>query len=104
MILFRFLYLLQITTLNYHLFSKNIVDDPLCPCGATEDLIEQFLHTCTCDRYRDLRQVLLDNILPFCELTLDTLLYGNSELSGAENKLIFFAVQEFIIKSNRFKY
>ena len=36
--------------------------------------------------------------------TLDTLLYGNSELSGAENKLIFFAVQEFIIKSNRFKF
>ena len=36
-----------------------------------------------------LRQVLLDNILPFCEPTLDTLLYGNSELSGTEHKLIF---------------
>ena len=89
------------SSLNYHLFSKNIVDDPLCLCGAIEDSKHFLL---TCDRYRDLRQVLLDNILPFCEPTLDTLLYGNSELSGTENKLIFFAVQEFIIKSNRFKY
>ena len=53
---------------------------------------------------RECRQVLLDNSLPFCEPTLDIFLYGNSELSGAENKLILFAVQEFIIKSNRFKY
>ena len=78
-----------------------IVDDPLCLCGAIEDSKHFLL---TCDRYRDLRQVLLDNILPFCEPTLDTLLYGNSEVSGAENKLIFLSVQEFIIKSNRFKY
>ena len=91
------------SSLNYHLFSKNIVDDPLCLCGSIEDSKHFLL---TCDRYRDLRQVLLDNILPFsfCEPTLDTLLYGNSELSGAENKLIFLSVQEFIIKSNRFKY
>ena len=89
------------SSLNYHLFKKNIVDDPLCLCGAIEDSKHFLL---TCDRYRDLRQVLLDNILPFCEPTFDTLLYGNSELSGAENKLIFLSVQEFIIKSNRFKY
>ena len=81
------------SSLNYHLFSKTIVDDPLCLCGAIEDSKHFLL---TCDRYTDLRQVLLENILPFCERTLDTLLCGNSELSGTENKLMFLQYKSLL--------
>ena len=106
MILFRFLYLPQIisltqppspfhignrigqvyhsrlrtncSSLNSRLFSKIIIDSPLCICGVIEDT-RHYLFVCT--RYLDLRQELSNAVSATCEPTLNVLLYGNTELS-----------------------
>ena len=90
------------SSLNAHLFSKNIVDSPLCACGSFEDT-QHFLLSCT--RYAVLRQELVNKVTPIrvCQLSLNVLLYGNQELSNSTNKQIFLAVQEYLIKSKRFE-
>ena len=90
---------LNCSSLHQHLFLKNITDNPQCECGADEDTKHFFL---TCYRFRNLRQELLNKISTFCQPTLDVILYGSTDLSVEENKLIFLAVQDFILKSKRF--
>lgn len=88
------------SALRQHLFSKNIIDDPFCACGAVEDT-RHFL--ISCNLYNIQRQEMFNNILPICQPTYNTLLYGNIELSIMANKEIFHAVQEYLIKSKRFE-
>ena len=90
---------LNCSSLYQHLFLKNTTDNPHCECGAVEDTKHFFL---TCYRFRNLRQDLLNKISTFCQPTLDVILYGNIDLSVRENKQIFLAVQDFILKSKRF--
>ena len=91
---------MRCSSLNAHLFSKNIIDSPLCACGSFEDT-HHFLLSCA--RYAVLRQELVNKITPICQLSLNVLLFGNQELAYSLNKQIFLAVQEFLIKSKRFK-
>ena len=88
------------SSLNSHLFSKNIIDSPLCICGAIEDT-RHYLFVCT--RYLDLRRELINAVSAMCEPTLNVLLYGNTELSYEQNKKIFLSVQNYIAKSKRFQ-
>ena len=88
------------SSLNSHLFSKNIIDSPLCICGAIEDT-SHYLFVCT--RYLDLRQDLINAVPAVCEPTLSVLLYGNTELSYEQNKEVFLSVQNYIVKSKRFQ-
>ena len=44
-----------------------------------------------------------DTVSLLCNPTLNTLLYGNNELTNEENEWVFLAVQEFLIKSKRFE-
>ena len=88
------------SSLTSHLFSKNIIDSPLCICGAIEDT-RHYLFECT--RYLDLRQELINAVSAICEPTLNVLLYGNTELSYKQNKEIFLSVQNYILKSKRFQ-
>lgn len=44
---------LQCSSLNQHLYSKNIVDNPLCSCGLIEDSTHYLL---ACPQYRTIRQ------------------------------------------------
>ena len=90
----------KLSSLNSHLFSKNIIDSPLCICGAIEDT-RHYLFVCT--RYLDLRQELINTVSAMCEPTLNVLLYGNTELSYEQNKEIFLSVQNYIVKSKRFQ-
>ncbi|MCG8047067.1 MAG: reverse transcriptase domain-containing protein, partial [Candidatus Thiodiazotropha endolucinida] len=90
---------MRCSSLNQHLFSRNIIDSPLCVCGAIETT-QHFLFSCT--RYTHLRQDLYTELQPICQPSLDVLLFGNHELSDSNNKQIFLAVQEFIIKTKRF--
>ena len=48
------------------------------------------------------RLVLFDSLRNFLPLRLEILLYGNPNLSDAENKIIFESVYIFIKNSNRF--
>ena len=88
------------TSLNSQLFSKNIIDSPLCIFGAIEDT-RHYLFVST--RYFDLRQELINAVSAMCEPTLNVLLYGNTELSYEQSKEIFLSVRNYIVKSKRFQ-
>ena len=87
--------------LRQHLHSKNIVDNPYCTCGDVEDT-HHFLFVC--HQYTDLRRDLLNSVSDICQPNLNFLLCGDMTLTYVQNKQIFKAVQEFIIKSKRFEY
>ena len=87
--------------LRQHLHSKNIVDNPYCTCGDIEDT-HHFLFVC--HQYTDLRRDLLNSVSDICQPNLNVLLCGDITLTFVQNKQIFKAVQEFIIKSKRFEY
>ena len=91
---------MRCSSLNAHLFSKNIIDSPLCASGSFEDTNHFLL---SCPRYAVLRQELVNKITPICQLSLNVLLFGNQELAYSLNKQIFLSVQEFLIKSKRFE-
>ena len=88
------------SSLNQHLFPKNIVDSPLCDCGSIEDTTHYLLN---CTRYNNIRHQMFNSVSRFCSPTLHTLLCGNSNLTNDKNKSIMIAVQEFITQSGRFK-
>ena len=80
-------------------FSKNIVESPLCVCGEAEDT-KHFLFDC--QHFQNVRHELLNKITTICQPTVNILLFGNEQLSEIENRQIFLAVHEFLIKSKRF--
>lgn len=88
------------SSLKEHLFSKNIIASPLCDCGMVENTSHYLL---SCNQFGNLRNELLNIISPICTPTLDVLLYGNQQLSLLDNKIIFTAVQEYLIKTKRFQ-
>ena len=59
--------------LNEHLFSKNLIDSPLCSCGSIEDTYHFFL---TCPLYLEHRFELYNQLFAFRPLTIQLLLFG----------------------------
>ena len=55
-----------------------------------------FLFSCT--RYTILQQELVNKVTPACQPSLNELLFGSQELSNSDNKQIFLAVQDFLVK------
>lgn len=88
---------LDCSSLNGHLYSKNIIDNPLCPCGQFESPYHFFFK---CHRYSNVRRTYLSDILP--NFDVSELLFGKQTLSNAENETLFEKVQNFIIHSKRF--
>ena len=88
------------SSLNQHLFSKNIVDSPMCVYGSLEDTTHHLLN---CTRYNNIRHQMLNSVSRFCNPTLHTLLCGDRNLTIEQNKSIIITVQEFITQSGRFK-
>ena len=64
---------------------------------------DNHLFLLVCDQYTDLRRELLTTVSKKCNPTLDVLLYGDISLLLEENKAIFLAVHDFILKSKRFQ-
>ena len=87
------------SSLNHHLFSKNITDNDTCLCGHVEDT-SHFLFDCP--RFVSQRQVMVNRLLPISNPTLDLLLFGDSTLSYQVNVNIFSAVQDYIMRTKRF--
>ena len=50
-------------SLRYHLFQKNIIDNPVCECGEIENTSHFFLH---CNLNGQLRHALLDRVSTYC--------------------------------------
>ena len=88
------------SSLNQHLHSKKIIDSPRCACGSIEDTNHYLF---VCHRYTDSRRELLNTVSTICHPNLNVLLYGDPSLSFDQNKHIFSAVQDFIIKTKRFE-
>lgn len=91
------------SSLNAHLFSKNIVDSPVCSCGENETT-QHFLFECK--HFSHQRDRLFSSLI-----TLDVdiifnekiLLFGSENLSIEQNKGIFRSVYKYIEETKRFK-
>ena len=84
------------SSLNQHLFFKNIIDSPLCCCEKIESNKHFFLE---CGLYNRPRQVLRTAISEIAAFNLRTILFG-----VVENKNAFTAVHKFIKESGRFDH
>ena len=89
----------QCSSLNQDLFSKSIVESPLCRCGNIESTHHFFFN---CPLYNNIRTTLFNSVSQFCTLTLQHFLHGEDSFSYEVNTNIFVAVQKFIIDSRRF--
>ncbi|MES9994334.1 MAG: reverse transcriptase family protein [Candidatus Thiodiazotropha sp.] len=87
------------SSLNLHLFLKNITESPLCRCGSIENTEHFFLY---CRYYQEQRDELLSVVMPYQIPTVNLFLYGDKNLSQQTNKVIFESVQKFIIGTKRF--
>lgn len=87
------------SSLNQHLYSKNIVESPFCLCGAVETT-EHFL--LECPRYTPIRANMINIVSSVRTPSLSLLLSGDGSLDNDANKLIFSTVQTFIEGTKRF--
>ena len=88
------------SSLNHHLFSKNIIDSQLCTCGRPETT-KHYLFDC--NRFNNLRQEMIQSISELCEPTSNALLYGVTDLSDETNRQLFIIIQEYILRTKRFQ-
>lgn len=88
---------MECSSLNSHLYRKNIVPSPSCLCGGFDSAAHFFF---TCPRYSIPRNRYLPNDLH--NYTTHELLFGKENVPFHENKSLFLKVQDFIIKSGRF--
>ena len=89
------------SSLKYDLYSKNIIDSPLCDCRCGDiENTEHFFFKC--HLYRNHRLVLHNSIMQHCNVTHYVILRGNKSFSNEINISIFESVHNFIENSNRF--
>ena len=91
------------SSLNQHLFKRNLVENPSCACGEIESN-EHFL--LECPRNNFIRKNLLNTIRNcttlLANVSTDLLLCGDRVPFVQNNTTIFIAVQEYTKKSKRF--
>ena len=89
------------SSLNGHLFYKNIIEDPSCLSGVLEDTNHYLLH---CPLYTEHRNKMLNDIsiLIHEDITMDLLTLGSSSANNNINEEIFKVVQTYISKTKRF--
>ena len=90
---------LNMSDLQNDLFNRFLTDDKTCECGFTEENAHHYL--LNCPRFNAVRATTID-ILPPLATSIDTLLFGNTNLSLPFNYYIFHTVQDFILNSERF--
>ena len=87
------------SSLNHHLFQKNIVQSPLCNCGCVESTRHYFFD---CINYSHIRPSFLQNMSLLCTVSLDTILNGDPSLNNETNCKIINTVHKYIHDSQRF--
>ena len=88
------------SSLNHHLFSKNIVDSPHCACGAVETTKHNFFE---CQRYNEIRTTMLNELANYCQPDLNIVLFGIPESDFDTIYRIIVTVQKYILDSKRFE-
>ena len=86
--------------LRQHLH-QNIVESPHCTCG---DIIDTHHYLFVCHQFTDLRRDLINSVSDISKPNFNVLLCGGISLTFGQNKQIFKAVHEYIIKSKHFEY
>ena len=87
------------SSLNEHLFRRNIVTSPLCLCGLRETTSHFFLE---CTQYAHIRGEVIYKISIYSAPCIETILYGDDTHEYLTNTKIADAVHKFIIDSKRF--
>ena len=97
-------------SLNFSLFTRNLVDSPSCSCGSRcESVVHYLLY---CPNYNQLRKTLLCNLQDLLTLDLKTtsdpvltqlLLRGSPTLPTETNNHIMQLTQTYILQTNRFQ-
>jgi hypothetical protein len=88
----------QWSSLNSDLHRINITNDPKCQCGAPyEDSIHYLME---CPLYQNERYCLFRNLRETSK-NIETLLFGNDEISINENSNIFNKVRAYIRQTKR---
>ena len=87
-------FLTECSSLNYHLYCRNLVPSPDCVCGEVENNNHHLLR---CPRYAAIRNKIVNLFLRHSNVTVDILLYGNINLPVNNNEEIFTAVQKYIL-------
>ena len=88
---------LECSSLKHHLYTKSIVQDSRCSCGAIETTSHYLL---SCDRYRN-QWIRYLYLIPQ-PLSVPKLLFGIPEATTEENNFIFKQVQLYILATKRF--
>ena len=87
------------SSLNFHLYSKNLAESPNCVCGVVESAKHFRLE---CPKFQQMRLDMMNIISTISEPRLNTLLYGDKKLDNHANEVIFLTVQQFISQTKRF--
>jgi hypothetical protein len=87
------------SSLNEHLFIRNLVDSPNCACGQVESTSHFLI---SCKKYAYLRNEFMHTINYPVTIDVKLLLKRSDTLSVDQNIDIFIKVQIFILKSKRF--
>ena len=87
--------------LNYDLFRFNLKDNPGCACGFECENVFHFFLECPINEH--IRNTLFLILQIYGAMDIDIILYGNKNLTEAQNVDIFTAVQTFVRNSHRFE-
>ena len=90
------------SSLNEHLFIRNLVDWPYSPNCARGQVESPSHFVISCKKYTDLRNELMYTINYPVTIDVNLLLKESDTLSVDQNIDIFIKVQNFILKSKRF--
>ena len=88
------------SSLNHHLYVKNILPSPFCMCGRQETTYHYLF---ICPLFTEQRQNMFNTVQSLTEVTLRCLLYGDDTLTEEQNNTLFDAVHRFIYLSNKFE-
>ena len=88
---------LECSSLNAHLYSRNLVESPLCACSEIENTTHFIFK---CPNYSVVRQTYLTELTQQC--TLKDLMFGQDGVRPLINEDIFLCVHEYILHTKRF--
>ena len=76
-----------------------MTENPLCVCSTIETTKHFLLE---CPTFTQARTAMINTLSPFCNPSLNVLMYGDDRLDFRQNKFIFLTVQQRISESKRF--
>ena len=87
------------SSLAHDLYNKNITDSPNCQCGEPETTLHFFLK---CPRYTIQRTLMVNTVSNYRQISIKTLLFGDTSLTNDTNTAIFASVHAYILATKRF--